>query len=191
MGRPPGPLRFCSIEGCEARVKGHGLCNKHHLRLRRNGTTDSLTLSEIDRFWSKVEKGEYCWKWHGASGDGRYGRFHLSRVGGPKIMVTAHRYSYELTNGPIPEGLVLDHLCRNTFCVNPDHLEPVTIRENTLRGESIPAMNVLVTHCPYGHEYDAINTYINKTGGRHCRTCQARRSVEKRMKAHAARKVTQ
>lgn len=67
----------------------------------------------------------------------------------------------------------------------------MTIRENTLRGETIPANNVMVTHCPAGHEYDAINTYVSKTGGRHCRTCQARRSVEKRMKARAERKVSQ
>jgi len=88
----------------------------------------------------------------------------------------AHRISYELLKGDIPEGLDLDHLCRNRGCVNPDHLEPVTRKENLLRGNTIPAKHARKTHCPQGHEYTKGNTFISKSGSRHCRKCRAIRS---------------
>ena len=84
----------------------------------------------------------------------------------------AHLTSYEHHIGPIPDGLVLDHLCRNRACINPDHLEPVTIKENVLRGEGPSAINARKTHCHKGHEYTPQNTIIVKqTGARACRTC--------------------
>jgi hypothetical protein len=73
--------------------------------------------------------------------------------------------------GPIPRGLVIDHLCRNTICVNPDHMQVVTVRENTLRGNTFQARNLRKTHCPQGHPYDQANTYLHR-GKRHCRICQ-------------------
>ncbi len=89
--------------------------------------------------------------------------------------VLAHRIVYELTLGPIPAGLTLDHLCRVRPCVNPRHLEPVTLAVNVLRGESLPARNARKTHCPKGHPYDASNTYVNpRTGWRLCRACRRR-----------------
>src|SRR5580698_2584776 len=85
------------------------------------------------RFWRLVEKTESCWNWKGGKTNG-YGCFQIA-----KVNFRAHRLAYELLRGPIPTGLHLDHLCRNRSCVNPDHLEPVTQRENTLRGEGIAA----------------------------------------------------
>lgn len=81
------------------------------------------------RFWEKVKKTSTCWNWIACKDIDGYGRFHV----GPKL-VGAHRYSYELHKATIPKDLVIDHLCRNHACVNPDHLEPVTDRENRRRG---------------------------------------------------------
>jgi len=85
------------------------------------------------RFWRYVRKTESCWHWIGATGDTGYGRFNTGVSGGHRA-VYSHRYAWERLRGPIPVGLVLDHLCGNRLCVNPDHLEPVTMYENTRRG---------------------------------------------------------
>jgi len=95
-------------------------------------------------------------------------------------MQYAHRFGYELLVGPIPTGLTLDHLCRVRTCVNPAHLEPVSIGENVLRGDTRPAANLKKTHCPRGHAYDAANTYIARGGERHCRTCNTAKSQRRR-----------
>ena len=95
-------------------------------------------------------------------------------------MAVSHRYAYELVIGPIPKGLTLDHLCRVRGCVNPGHLEPVTQRENTLRGTSPVAANPGKTHCPSGHPYKKPHLYINKRGGRQCLTCITRRKKARR-----------
>lgn len=103
--------------------------------------TRGLTTEE--RFWGKVDKSGPvsqncpelgpCWNWTGnKTGPEGYGRFYP----GGKTGVLAHRFAYQLLTGTIPEGLVIDHLCRNRACVNPSHLEPVTHRVNTLRGEA-------------------------------------------------------
>lgn len=78
-----------------------------------------------ERFWAKVEKTETCWNWTAAKPKG-YGHFWVS----PANCVKAHRFSYEMSVGPIAPGLVLDHTCHNTLCVNPEHLRPVTIQQN-------------------------------------------------------------
>ena len=122
------------------------------------------TVSE--RFWKKVNKTETCWLWRGeTNGKGGYG---LVYTGEGKPSFLAHRYAYEQVIGPIQDGLHLDHLCRVRRCVNPAHLEPVTNKENILRGISSPAMNAKKTHCQKGHEYD--RTY--KNGSRGCHTCR-------------------
>lgn len=82
-----------------------------------------------------------------------------------------HRVAWETLRGPIPDGMQLDHLCRQRACWNPDHLEPVSPRENVLRGVGITAMNAKKTHCPQGHPYDDANTGITSTGKRRCRAC--------------------
>jgi hypothetical protein len=134
-----------------------------------------------DRFWRKVLKrgADECWPWTGSAGGtggAPYGRVKLPRNGGESRQVQAHRVAYELCVGPIPEGLQLDHLCKNTLCVNPAHLEAVTAQENTLRGSGITAREAELTHCPKGHPYDAENTARwgrhGKPAWRNCRICQ-------------------
>lgn len=91
----------------------------------------------------------------------------------------AHRFAYIDAHGPIPDGFVIDHLCGNPPCVNPEHLEAVTQRQNLLRGNTIAAANAQKTHCPQGHPYDEANTSVSKSdGSRKCRAC-ARDSYHK------------
>ena len=122
------------------------------------------------RFWSKVNKSDDCWLWTAAVDEAGYGRFGVNRES-----TYAHRYSYELTKGSIPEGLQIDHLCRVRHCVKPDHLETVTQRENILRSPTgFAAVNARKTHCPRGHRY----SILDNRGWRECRVCrneQARR----------------
>lgn len=106
-----------------------------------------------------------CVIFSGSKNEQGYGRLTMNGRG-----MGAHRYAYEQARGPIPPGLVIDHLCRNPACVNPDHLEAVTQRENLLRGETHNARNVKKTHCPQGHPYDEANTR-HYAGGRYCRAC--------------------
>lgn len=98
-----------------------------------------------DRFWMQVVMVENCWEWIGTVNSGGYGSFNDGR------QFKAHRWSYARFKGPIPPSLTLDHLCRNRRCVNPDHLEPVTNRENILRGNGPTAENARKTHCKRGH----------------------------------------
>lgn len=131
-----------------------------------------------DRLWSKVQKNSPngCWIWTGGVANHGYGEIGVgSRVGGAKrTKLLVHRLVYELLVGEIPDGLDIDHLCRNKICVNPAHLEPVTRRENLARGNG----NITKTHCPQGHPYDEANTYRKKSRygfQRICRTCERRR----------------
>ena len=119
------------------------------------------------RFWARVRKTEHCWIWQGAQSNG-YGLLEVDAK-----RVYAHRFSYELENGPIPPGTEIDHQCRNRLCVRPLHLEAVTHRLNMLRAMA-GAVNAAKTHCPAGHPYDEANTYVYQ-GRRNCRTCAAAR----------------
>ena len=82
-----------------------------------------------------------------------------------------HRFVYEHFRGTIPSGLDIDHLCRNCGCCNPDHLEPVTGRVNTLRGDTPPGRNAAKTHCLRGHVLSGENLYVSPKGARYCREC--------------------
>lgn len=128
-----------------------------------------------------VDEATGCWVWQGGDDHGKgYGRIH--RYG---RTMPAHRYFYELAKGPIPDGLELDHLCRNVKCVNPDHLEPVTPRENVRRGTTPAARNMVATHCVHGHPLAGANLYIARDGHRQCRACQRRSSRDYRARKRA------
>lgn len=140
---------------------------------------------ETRRFFAKVHKQPGgCWVWTAAKGHHGYGRFWSSSRG---RTVQAHRWSYEeATGATVPFGRELDHLCRNPGCVNPDHLEPVTHRENLLRGTGVVAQCARRTHCVNGHEYNEENTYVRPNGGRACKECNRRTSQKYRDKKKEA-----
>lgn len=158
----------CHIEGCENDNRSRGLCMHHRRREDRYG--DALYEPTIlDRFFAKVDAEGDCWEWTANKDKDGYGKF---RDGDKHYR--AHRFVYEQMVGPIPDGLVIDHLCKNTSCVNPDHIEPVTWAENLHRGASIQAKHARRRTCPRGHEYDATQ---GNGKYRKCRTCvnEARR----------------
>lgn len=120
-----------------------------------------------ERFWSKVDQADNgCWHWTAATNGVGYGKYSIN-----KRLFYAHRVAYVVLVGPIPGGLVLDHLCRVRHCVNPDHLEPVTQRENIIRGVSFFAIRAAQAHCVNGHPFDEANTMIVGNGTRKCRAC--------------------
>lgn len=113
-----------------------------------------------------------CWQWMGGTFGTGYGQIGIgSRTDNSTRQVSVHRVIYEHYFGKIPNGLTIDHLCRNKLCVNPHHLEPVTLKENVLRGESSPAQNARKTHCIHGHRFNEKNTYIGSSGQRQCKSC--------------------
>lgn len=150
-----------------------------HSRQRYCSLLCWATKSIEERFWNKIVKSDTCWIWMGQITDDGYGcAFDKGKE------IKAHRLSYELNVGPIPDGLEIDHTChtcknckggvtcRHRRCVNPDHLEPVTRVENVRRGVSFSAVNSRKTHCKRGHPLCAENVYFYNNGRyRSCRTC--------------------
>lgn len=180
MGRPK---RYCGIDDCGRDAVGDGMCGMHWQRWRKHGDPRVVLArwrqTPEERFWPQVDKTDGgCWLWTGKTKNG-YGAFYVT-IDGRNRLVQAHRFSYELAVGPIPEGMTLDHLCHTAVvddcrsrgdcphrsCINPDHLEPISLGDNVRRGG-----NGTKTHCKRGHEFTPENTYILKRGGRSCRIC--------------------
>lgn len=136
------------------------------------GNTPKNSLAKVREDWiAEMWANPYCWVWPWSRSDQGYALVrHEGRVQG------AHRVLYERFVGPIPDGTELDHTCRNRACVNPQHMEPVTGRENILRGEGTGAKFARRTHCKHGHllEGDNVRLEPNPKGGssRRCRECQ-------------------
>lgn len=178
----------CSIEGCDKSHYAHGWCNMHWQRWRRHGDPlvklDMRGCSAEERFWAKVDKNGpipsnrpelgCCFIWLAHIHIGGYGIFWSDRHH------YAHRFAYETYVGTVPEGLELDHLCRNKICVNPTHLEPVPHRLNVMRSDGITAKYARATHCKHGHEFTPENTYIPPSGQRCCRTCRSHQNRRRR-----------
>ena len=165
--------RTCSIEGCESTHRlARGWCWKHYQRWLKWG--DPLVTSYPKYPWPEnllrrleVQPNGCVYFTGFVSKDG-YGQ--VQKDGRQR---SAHVAMWQLMVGPVPDGLVLDHLCRNRPCVNVGHLEPVTSKENNLRGESPPAVNARKTHCPEGHEYDRTILRSDGRTERKCLLCQA------------------
>ncbi len=132
----------------------------------------------IDRIMAKVVMEGDCWVWTGAVGSSGYG--HVAAGGRRGGMVSVHRTVWEHQNGPIPDGLQLDHLCGVIRCCNPEHLEPVTHKENQRRRAA------RIAHCKNGHAFTEANTRHGKNG-RECRACHADRERKRRARRKTAR----
>jgi len=128
-GRQPVNADGCLAEGCERVVMCRSLCTQHYQRQKRLGTLDPPTRNPIAEFWSRSEPQGECLIRTGCTTPDGYGRLAVAGVD-----TYAHRYAYQLTYGSVPDGLVIDHLCRNPSCVQPAHLQAVTYQVNTLRG---------------------------------------------------------
>lgn len=141
-----------------------------------------LSPAAITRFRSKTQRAANgCLNWTGKLDNG-YGRFWYEG----RTML-AHRVAWEIENGPVPDGLHIDHLCRNRACVEVAHMEPVTIAENVLRGIGITAVNATKTVCKHGHALDQKNTYRRRgRGHRVCIRCARFRTQQWRMRQEAA-----
>jgi HNH endonuclease len=186
---------ICAAPDCESPTNSKGLCIMHYQRMKSHGSLDKpparvyAVKSLEERFWAQVDRqgDDECWPWTGHLSRG-YGQFHVQYVS-PRRTIRPHRFSYELLVGPIPDGLQLDHLCRNRACVNPQHLEPVTAQENNRRSLAPSAINAAKTACVHGHEFTPENTGT-KNGTRFCRQCarDKKRAQNARLSAEKAAK---
>lgn len=131
-------MRTCDLDGCSRKHYAFGLCQFHWWRRRQGRELQAPIQQKLrglpiaERLMAYVERTDAgCWRWTGRLSSAGYGETSGERHG---VKVLAHRVSYETFVGPIPDGLHIDHLCRNRACINPEHLEPVTLQENLRRG---------------------------------------------------------
>ena len=139
--------------------------------------------TNIQHFFNKIEMIPFhtCWEWMASKNIKGYGKFTYKNK-----THFSHRFSYELHKGPIPKGLVIDHLCRNRGCVNPNHLEAVTNKENIMRGNGLAVFHKNKTHCKNGHEFNFENTQIRPNGTRRCRLCEKLKARLKKLNSQGA-----
>lgn len=169
----------CNVDGCNKKARTQKMCDKHYRRFKKYGSTELRIKTDHERLNEKCESvtESGCIIWLGSTCKGGYGNFLYNGK-----IDKAHRVAYIMKNGEIPEGLEIDHLCRVRSCVNPDHLEAVTHKENCERAIS---HNSLKTHCPKGHPYSGDNLYLNKKyNKRDCKICQ-----KERVKKHSLLKA--
>jgi hypothetical protein len=153
------------------------------------GGKGRLPLPPIERLLARLRVEPETGCWHSGYAPVNKGYIQIVYVeNGKRARVMGHRLTYEHFVGPIPEGLTLDHLCRNTSCVNPYHLEPVTNRENGLRGNSRAAMNARKTHCINGHPLSGDNLVVRESEPRRrrCRICERAAWERKKLKKVAS-----
>lgn len=179
---------ICEAPDCMRRPAASGVCLLHYKRLRRNGTfglyeSESITRYMAARSFTVAASASRpglgaCIEWRGSRLSNGYGairvRSHHNQL--------AHRVAFHLAYGEIPEGAVIDHLCRNRACVNPAHLEAVSNEENLRRGLGYRLRNGMDSSCIHGHEYTPENTYRNpnKPSDIRCRECARARDRKRK-----------
>lgn len=174
----------CSVEGCGKRRANSGYCWMHYHRLRRHGSLENPRpiIPPHTRIMAAVTVtpgplDSDCWVCSlSISGNG----YSSVMLRDPRRRESSHRFMYEHRFGPIPDGLVIDHLCRVRACVNPDHLEPVTQAVNTLRGVSLNALTIKTGLCKRGHSME--DAYVLSNGKRRCRPCALAAERKRRLR---------
>lgn len=134
----------------------------------------------LSRFmkYIKVNPETGCWEWTGSTDGTGYGKFYFNQR-----LVPSHRFSWEMRNGKIQDGLEVHHKCRNKLCCNPEHLSPITRREHNMIPPNVAGINARKTHCLNGHPYSGTNLYVSPIGRRVCRTCN-KEKLRKRYVSH-------
>lgn len=170
----------CVVDGCiRPRPYRYGYCTLHWQRMQRYGSPTlpvrQTTDQRFDAKW-RLDPATGCHVWIGTRVSGGYGNFYWR----PGETIRAHVYAWTRRNGPVPEGLCLDHYeCDNPPCCNPEHLRAVTPAQNALRSRTSPlAVNAAKTHCIHGHEFTDENTYHppKRPNERQCIACIRRRT---------------